>query len=88
MKLRKETCFAGIIKLMVKRSFFILSATKKTVMSKLHTSTEKPMEEIRKFLLKFSGGSIDLIKRPDGIAVITLNQSQKKNAMTGKFNSC
>lgn len=46
---------------------------------------EKSLIEIRNHLKKFIGGSVDLTKREDGLAVITLNHNEKKNAMSGEL---
>lgn len=59
-------------------------------MASLCSFKERPLLEIRNYLKKFSGGSVDLIKRQDGLAVVLLNQENKKNAMSGKLrqNKC
>lgn len=55
------------------------------MMASFYVGKEKQLSEIRKHLEKFSGGSVNLKKRGDGLAVIELNQPEKKNAMSGKY---
>ncbi|KAK6639699.1 hypothetical protein RUM43_007974 [Polyplax serrata] len=55
------------------------------MMASFYIGKEKQLAEIRKHLEKFSGGSVNLKKRGDGLAVIELNQPEKKNAMSGKM---
>ncbi|KAL0269658.1 UNVERIFIED_CONTAM: hypothetical protein PYX00_007312 [Menopon gallinae] len=52
---------------------------------RLYSGNEKTLIEIRNHLQKFIGGSVDLTRRDDGFAIVTLNHSEKKNAMSGKM---
>uniref|UniRef100_A0A8D2JPV5 Ethylmalonyl-CoA decarboxylase 1 n=1 Tax=Sciurus vulgaris TaxID=55149 RepID=A0A8D2JPV5_SCIVU len=40
-------------------------------------------EEVKKTLLQFPGGSIDLQKKDNGIGILTLNNPSKMNAFSG-----
>ena len=40
--------------------------------------------EIREKLLAFSGGSVELLKQDSGIAVLTINNPSRMNALSGK----
>ncbi|XP_004674164.1 PREDICTED: ethylmalonyl-CoA decarboxylase [Condylura cristata] len=40
-------------------------------------------EEIKKKLLQFPGGSVDLLKKDNGIGILTLNNPSKMNAFSG-----
>lgn len=44
----------------------------------------KSLHEIRDHLSQFLGGSIDLLKKDEGIAIVTLNHENKRNAISGK----
>jgi hypothetical protein len=49
---------------------------------------ETPTAEIREQLLQSKGGSVDLIKNEDtGIATLCLNQPERRNAVSGNYNS-
>ena len=49
---------------------------------------ETPINEIREQLVQYKGGSVDLIKNNDTcIATLCLNQPERKNALSGNYNS-
>lgn len=49
---------------------------------------ETPIAEIREQLLQSKGGSVDLIKNEDtSIATLCLNQPERRNAISGNYNS-
>ena len=48
------------------------------------TSSSAGLHDIRTFLERFDGGSVDLEKdETSGVAVITINNTRKRNALTG-----
>jgi hypothetical protein len=53
-----------------------------------YNGPETPTAEIREQLLQSKGGSVDLIKNEDtGIATLCLNQPERRNAISGNYNS-
>lgn len=51
----------------------------------LYTGAKQPVDDNREFLGKFKGGSVEL-SFMDDIAVVSLNHSEKRNAISGKFH--
>ncbi|XP_041358365.1 ethylmalonyl-CoA decarboxylase-like [Gigantopelta aegis] len=50
------------------------------------SSSSAALDDVRHFLEQFGGGSVDLEKDDQsGIAIITLNNTKKRNALTGKM---
>ena len=55
---------------------------------KYYDGPETPTAEIREWLLQSKGGSVDLIKNEDtAIATLCLNQPERRNALSGNYNS-
>jgi len=53
-----------------------------------YNGPENLTAEIREQFLQFEGGSVDLIKNEDtAIATLCLNQPERKNALSGNYNS-
>lgn len=52
----------------------------------LYKGDAPDISDIREYLSKYKGGSVDLEVRDDGIAMVTLNNPAKRNAMSGKYS--
>lgn len=70
----------------------LLKSSSMSVRTKLLHQTGSPLystshgyheEEFKKKLLQFPGGSVDLLKKDNGIGILTLNNPSKMNAFSG-----
>ena len=51
----------------------------------LHSDKGKSEDEFKKFLKEYRGGSVDLVKKDNGIAHIVLNHPERRNALSGSM---
>jgi len=51
----------------------------------IHTDKRKSQDEIKMFLKDYHGGSVDLVKKDNGIAHLVLNHPERRNALSGSM---
>ena len=58
--------------------------TNRTIYRPYYNGVKEELSDIKLFLRKYKGGSVDLEKRDNGICHVILNHPEKGNALSGK----